>query len=340
MVIRADDLARRLDGRVRGDATVELTGVAALHRAGPHDLSFVANAKYLPDLGATRAGAVLLTESGARQFSGTAIIVRDPHTAFAHAATWLRPPTAPVPGIHPSAIVNPTARIASSACIGPGAVIEANADIGEDAVIGPGCHIGAGTRIARGTCIGTHAVILQGCTLGARCIVHPGAVIGADGFGYAREGQGWTKVPQLGGVVIGDDVEIGANTTIDRGALDDTVIGNGVKIDNLVQVAHNVRIGDNTAIAGCVGIAGSAVIGQRCAIGGQAGITGHIEVADDVTILACSLVTTSIHRAGVYSSSLKAEPVEKWRRNAARVHHLDEIAKRVKALEEKFQKSS
>jgi UDP-3-O-[3-hydroxymyristoyl] glucosamine N-acyltransferase len=340
MGIRVADLARRLDGHVHGDASVELTGVATLERAGHHDLSFVANPKYLSGLRNTVAGAVLLTESAAAQYSGTSIVVRDPHAAFARAATWLHPPAPVEAGVHATAVVHPAARIARSAHIGPRAVIDAGADIAEDVVLGAGCHVGAHTRIGHATRVGANAVITHGCSLGCRCVVHPGAVIGADGFGYARDAERWTKVPQLGGVVIGDDVEIGANTTIDRGALNDTVIGNGVKIDNLVQVAHNVRIGDNTAIAGCVGIAGSTVIGQRCAIGGQAGVVGHLNIADDVTITAGSLVTASIERPGVYSSSLKAEPVEKWRRNAARLHHLDDIVRRLKLLEENSKKSS
>jgi UDP-3-O-[3-hydroxymyristoyl] glucosamine N-acyltransferase len=210
----------------------------------------------------------------------------------------------------------------------------------DDAYIGPGCLVEPRVTVgARSRLVG-HVVIGDRCTVGADCLLHPGVVIGSDGFGFAKDGEQWQKVPQLGRVIIGNNVEVGANTTIDRGALDDTLIGNGVKLDNQIQIAHNVHLGDNTAIAAFVGIAGSTRIGKRCTIGGQAGITGHLEIADDVHITAGSLVTSSIRQAGAYSSSLKAEPAEKWRRNAARLHHLDEMSQRLKTLEEKWQQHS
>jgi UDP-3-O-[3-hydroxymyristoyl] glucosamine N-acyltransferase len=340
MGITVDELARRLNGRVRGDGGRALTGVAPPERAGPQDLAFVADAKFLAGLSATRAGAVLLRAPDAAAFSGTAVVVADPHLAFAHAAAWLCPP-APVPtGVHATAVVDASARIAPGASVAARAVIGAGVVVGDAARVGEGVYLGADVQVGAGTRIGPNAVIGTECVLGRHCIVHPGAVIGADGFGYVRDGERWIKVPQLGRVLIGDEVEIGANSTIDRGALNDTVIGNGVKIDNLVQVAHNVRIGDNTAIAGCVGIAGSTVIGRRCAIGGQAGIVGHLEIADDVSITAGSLVTGSITRAGTYSSSLKAEAVGKWRRISARLHRLDDMAQQLKQLEEKISRLS
>jgi UDP-3-O-[3-hydroxymyristoyl] glucosamine N-acyltransferase len=334
------ELAKRLDARVRGDAARVINGVAALDQAGPQDLVYVTDKKYLKQLAETRAGAAVLTEADAAQYPGSALIVANPHLAFARAAEMLYPPATVTPGVHPLATVSERAHVAESASVGPQAVIEPGAVIGAGAVIGPGCHVAAEARIGERTRLMAHVVIGPVCVVGCDCLIAPGVVIGADGFGYAQDGARWIKVPQLGRVVIGDAVEIGANSTVDRGALHDTVIGNGVKIDNLVQIAHNVRIGENTVIAGCVGIAGSAVIGKRCAIGGQAGVLGHLEIADDVQITAGSLVTNSIHQAGMYSSSLKAEAVEKWRRNAARLHHLDEMAQRLKQLEEKIDRLS
>lgn len=340
MGITVDELARRLNGRVRGDGSRVLSGVAALERAGLQDLAFVSAARFLADVASTGAGAVLMREADAAAFAGTAIVVPDPHLAFARAAAWLCPRAPVAAGIDASAVVDSTAHVARSAAVAARAVVSAGVVVEEGASVGEGVYLGPDSRIGVGTRIGPNAVIGAACVLGRDCIVHPGVVIGADGFGYARDGERWAKVPQLGRVLIGDEVEIGANSTVDRGALDDTVIGNGVKIDNLVQVAHNVRIGDNTAIAGCVGIAGSTVIGRRCAIGGQAGIVGHLEIADDVTITAGSLVTGSITSAGMYSSSLKAEAVGKWRRISARLHRLDDMAQHLKQLEEKLARLS
>ena len=283
----------------------------------------------------TAAGAVILTESDASRYTGTSLIVDDPHLCFARAAQWLHPLPVFRPGTHPTAVIGPASRIATTAWIGPYSVVEDGVEIGEGAYVGPGCFIGNHVTIGARPRLVAHVTIGDRCAIGEDCLLHSGAVIGSDGFGYARDGEQWQKVPQLGRVVMGNSVEIGANTTIDRGALNDTVIGSGVKLDNQIQIAHNVHIGDNTAIAACVGIAGSTRIGKRCTIGGQAGITGHLEIADDVHITAGSLVTSSIKQAGASSSSLKAEPAEKWRRNAARLHHLDEMARRLSKLEEK-----
>jgi UDP-3-O-[3-hydroxymyristoyl] glucosamine N-acyltransferase len=271
---------------------------------------------------------------------GPALIVENPHLCFARVAQLLHPSPAFKPGAHASAVISSSARIAKSAWVGPHSVVEDGAEIMDDAYIGPGCLLGSRATVgARSRLVG-HVVIGDQCVVGADCLLHPGAVIGSDGFGFAKDGEQWQKVPQLGRVIVGNSVEVGANTTIDRGALDDTLIGNGVKLDNQIQIAHNVHLGDNTAIAAFVGIAGSTRIGKRCTIGGQAGITGHLEIADDVHITAGSLVTSSIRQAGAYSSSLKAEPAEKWRRNAARLHHLDEMSQRLKTLEEKWQQHS
>lgn len=340
MAVTLAQLAQRFQGKVRGNPDVAIEGVATLESAGPRDIAYVSDRKYRVLLAKTNAGAVILTETDASQFAGSALIVDNPHLCFARVAELLYPLPTFKPGTHVTAVVASTARVAKTAWIGPLAVVESNAVIEEGAYIGPGCFIGADVSIAARTRLTAHVVIGARCILGEDCLVHPGVVIGSDGFGYAQDSERWQKVPQLGRVIIGDKVEIGANTTIDRGALNDTVIGDGVKLDNQIQIAHNVRIGDNTAIAACVGIAGSTVIGRRCTLGGQVGITGHLEIADDVHITAGSLVTSSISRSGIYSSSLKAEPVEKWRRNAARVHHLDELARRLEKLEDKLQQLS
>jgi UDP-3-O-[3-hydroxymyristoyl] glucosamine N-acyltransferase len=254
------------------------------------------------------------------------IVTADPYVYFARVAQLFSPPEASPAGVHPAAVVAPA--VPASASIGPGTTIDAGARIGENVVIGDGSRLYANVSIY-------HA-----CVIGRNCIVHSGAVIGADGFGFARERDGrWIKIPQTGRVVIGDDVEVGANTTIDRGALDDTVIGNGVKLDNQIQIAHNVRIGDHTAIAGCVGIAGSTTIGARCMIGGQAGIIGHLSITDDVVVSAGTLVTKSIRRPGVYTGNLPVQTHPDWVKNFAHLRHLDDMAARIRALEQGLPKA-
>ena len=340
MAVTLAELARRFQGRVRGNPELVIERVAPLESAGPQDIAYLSDKKYLPELANTAAGVVILSESDASGYGGCVLIVTDPHLCFARIAQWLHPYPVFKPGVHTTAVINSDSRIAKTAWIGPHSVVEDGVEIGDDAYVGPGCFIGNHVTIgARSRLVG-HVSIGDRCSIGEDCLLHPGAVIGSDGFGYARDGEQWQKVPQLGRVIIGSNVEIGANTTIDRGALNDTVIGNGVKLDNQIQIAHNVHIGDNTAIAACVGIAGSTRIGKRCTLGGQAGITGHLDIADDVHISAGSLVTSSIKQAGAYSSSLKAEPAEKWRRNAARLHHLDEMARRLTKLEEKLPQQS
>ncbi len=340
MIVTLAELAQRFRGKVRGNPDVLIERAAALETAGPRDIAYVSERKYATRLSDTSAGAVILTEADAQHYGGTALIVDDPHLCFARVASLLHASPAFAPGVHATAVVAPTARVAKTAWVGAHAVVGNNAVLGEGVHVGPGCFIGADAVIGARTRLTAHVTIKDRCIVGENCLFHAGAVIGSDGFGYARDGERWQKVPQLGRVVVGNDVEVGANTTIDRGALNDTVIADGVKLDNLIQIAHNVRIGENTAIAACVGIAGSTVIGKRCTIGGQAGIIGHLEIADDVHITAASLVTSSITQSGVYSASLKAEPAEKWRRNAARLHQLDEMARRLGKLEDKLQQLS
>jgi len=338
MAVTLAELAQRFQMQLRGDGAIAISGVAALEVAEPGDLAYVSNPAYRKYLSSTRAGALVLNAEDAGLYTGNALIAANPQLCFARIAALLNPSPAVHPGRHPSAIVDTAARVAANAWIGPQVVIEGGAVIEDNAFIGPGCVVGQGATIGADTRLISTVTVTHACRIGRRCIVHPGAVIGSDGFGYAKDGERWVKVPQLGRVVVGDDVEIGANTTIDRGALGDTVIGNGVKLDNLVQIAHNVQIGEHTAMAGCVGVAGSAVIGKRCAIGGQVGIAGHLQIADDVTVMGTSLVGGSLTRPGVYSSSMPAEAAEQWRKNAARFRHLDEMARRLKELERKIER--
>ncbi|ANQ85091.1 UDP-3-O-(3-hydroxymyristoyl)glucosamine N-acyltransferase [Azoarcus olearius] len=333
-MFRLDELAARLGGDVVGDPATTVRRVATLEQAGEGDLSFLANPKYVGRLKSSHASAIIVADS-ARSLLGekAGIVTRDPYLYFARVAQLFNPPEAVAPGVHPLADV--AVAVPASVSVAAGASIGAGVELGEDVVIGAGSSIGAGVRIGAGTRLAPRVVIYPGCVIGANCLIHAGAVIGSDGFGFAREKSGaWVKIPQVGRVVIGDDVEIGANTTIDRGALDDTVIGNGVKIDNQIQIGHNVRIGDYTAIAGCVGIAGSTQIGARCMIGGQAGIIGHLTIADDVVISAGTLVTKSIHKPGVYTANLPVQPHADWVKNFAHLRHLDSLAARIRALEQ------
>jgi len=334
MAVTLADLARRFHGHVRGDGAREIAGVAALDKAGPRQIAYLADKKYRPLLARTAAGAVILRADDADSFAGAALVVDNPQLCFAHVAALLHPPAAAVPGAHLLAAVDARARVAASAWIGAHAVIETGASVGDGAYIGPGCYVGRDAAIGARTRLVARVVVAERCRIGDDCVLHPGAVVGADGFGYAKDGERWVKVPQLGDVVVGNDVEIGANTTIDRGALGDTVIEDGVKLDNLIQIAHNVRIGAHTVVAACTGVAGSAVIGRRCAIGGQVGINGHIQICDDVQIAATSLVMSSITEPGTYSSSIRAQPLDEWRRNSVRINQLDDMARRLRSLEQ------
>jgi UDP-3-O-[3-hydroxymyristoyl] glucosamine N-acyltransferase len=337
MVITLGVLADSLGAELRGDPDATITSVASLEHAAEGSLSFLANTRYRKHLHATRATAVILQGKFADEAPGAVLVVANPYAAYARAASLLgpRPPTPQ--GAHPSAVTGARCRIDDSAWIGPNCVLEDGVAIGAGTRLGAGCFVGRDSRIAAGGVIHPNAVIGQDVTIGERVMIHSGAVIGSDGFGLARDEGQWFKVPQLGGVTIGNDVEIGANTTIDRGALDNTVLEDGVKLDNQIQVAHNVHIGEHTVIAGCVGISGSARIGSRCMIGGGVGIVGHLEIADDVTVTGMTMVTQSITRPGVYSSGLPAQENMAWNRNTVRLRQLDELARRLQALERKLQ---
>ena len=332
--LRLGDIVARLGGELIGDASVRLRQVATLEGAEPDTITFLANERYLEKLKKTRAGAVIVGES-LRGFLATPhIVATNPYAYFARVSALFNPGAAPGAGKHPDAIVHPGARIGDRVHVGALAVIEDGAVIGAGASIGAGCYIGAGSAVGEDSLLHPNVTIYRECTLGKRAIVHAGVVIGADGFGIAMDEGQWVKVPQIGRVQIGDDVEIGANTTIDRGAIDDTIIEDGVKIDNLVQVAHNVRIGSGTAIAACVGIAGSSRIGRYCRLGGAAGIAGHLNIADNVEISAHTLVMKSITEPGTYTGVYPVEPNREWRRNAAGLRNLADLAIRVRYLEQ------
>jgi UDP-3-O-[3-hydroxymyristoyl] glucosamine N-acyltransferase len=329
------ELAGQFGLEWKGNGNRIIAGVATLAGAGPDQLSFLSNGKYTAQLAATAAGVVVLREENLADCPTAALLASDPYVAYARiAALFEHVPTAP-PGIHPSAVIAASAQVSSSASIGPCCVIESDAVIGDGVVLGPHCIVGERCTVGAQSRLVARVTLVIRTTLGKRVLVHPGAVIGSDGFGNAfdHEHGCWVKLPQLGGVRIGDDCEIGANTTIDRGALDDTVLEEDVRLDNQIQIAHNVHVGAHTAMAGCAAVAGSARIGRYCMIGGNAGVLGHLELADRVTITAKSLVTHSIREAGEYSSGVPLQENRLWRKNAARFKHLDEYARRLSALE-------
>jgi UDP-3-O-[3-hydroxymyristoyl] glucosamine N-acyltransferase len=323
MPVRLRDLAQHLGAELHGDGEGLILRVATLDSAGPGDVSFLFNRRYRRFLQVTGASAVILGRADLADCPVAALVTDNPYLGYARAAALLYPGPPVVPGAHATAQVAVGAEVDVGASLGPYAVVGAGATIAAGADIGPFCVIGPGVRIGEHTRLVARVTVMAEATLGRRCLVHPGAVIGADGFGLARERGVWIKIPQIGSVQIGDDVEIGANTTIDRGALKDTVIEDGVKLDNQIQIGHNVRIGAHTAIAGCVGIAGSTRIGKRCTIGGGAGFTGHIEVCDDVVIGGASSVTKSIRRPGTYTAVWPAKEAMEWRRSVGRFNRLE-----------------
>jgi UDP-3-O-[3-hydroxymyristoyl] glucosamine N-acyltransferase len=328
-------LAQHVAGSVKGDDEFEIESVGTLQNAHSNQVTFLANAKYKRYLASTLAGAVIVDEQFADLVTGNAIIVDNSYVAYAKIATLLYPSSVINAGIHASACIDGSAIIHPTASIGANVVIERDTLIGENVVIGPGCIIKNGSKIDSMTTLVANVTLCDHVAIGKRCKVHPGVVIGADGFGIANDNGQWIKIPQVGHVIIGDDVEIGANTTIDRGAIEDTVIGNGVKLDNQIQVGHNTIIGDNTVIAGCVGIAGSTTIGKNCAIGGGAGLGGHLEIADGVQITGMTMVTKSILSPGIYSSGIPAEPTQQWHKNVVRYRQLEQLNERVKKIENK-----
>lgn len=328
------DIAARLGGQVLGDGSVLIEQVATLEQAQAQHISFLTNRKYQSQLASTQAGALILGRADADTSNLPRIIADNPYAYFARVSALLNPLPQPPVGIHPAAHVSDAATVHPTVSIAATAVVEAGAVIGAHSVIGAGCYIGANVVIGENVLLYPRVVVYHDCVIGDRLIAHAGAVIGSDGFGIAPDAGRWLKIPQIGRVVIGDDVEIGANTTIDRGALDDTVIEEGVKLDNLIQIAHNVRIGAHTAMAASSAVAGSTSIGQHCRIGGCVGIVGHLQIADHVEIAAFTLVSKSIKKSDAYAGVFPFSTNDEWRKNAVHIRHLDDLAKKIKALEQ------
>ena len=333
MITTIGQLGADLGLEIRGESATRLTGVATLGNASSGQLTFLANPKYSQHLATTTAAAVILREDMADACPVTALLSPDPYADYARAAGRFDSSRQFEPGIHATSSIATGVRLGTGVYVGAQAVIASGCEIGDNCHIGAGSVIGPSCIIGKGSFLAARVTLCRAVVLGQRVIIHPGAVIGADGFGIAMTTEGWIKVPQLGGVRIGDDCEIGANTTIDRGALEDTVLENDVRLDNLVQIAHNVHIGAHTAMAGCAAAAGSARIGRNCLIGGGAGILGHLEVADHVTLTARTLVTHSIKQAGEYSSGTPMQEKREWRKNTVRLRQLDALARRVSRLE-------
>ncbi|MCZ8251585.1 MAG: UDP-3-O-(3-hydroxymyristoyl)glucosamine N-acyltransferase [Hylemonella sp.] len=323
--MRLGSIIEQLGGELRGDPELEIHALAPLESAHAHALSFLSNPKYQQQLATTQAGCVIVAPAlrEAAQARGACIVADNPYLYFARVTQlWQRARPRPAgPRVHPSAVVDAEAQVDPSAQIGPLCVVE------------------RGAKIGAGTVLKSRVTVGEDCVIGARCIVHPGVVIGADGFGFAKDGERWEKIEQLGAVRIGDDVEIGANTCIDRGALHDTVIEDGVKLDNLIQIGHNVRIGRNTAMAGCVGVAGSATIGANCTIGGSAGVLGHLTIADNVHVSSFSLVTRSLTKPGHYTGFYPLDDNAAWEKNAATLKQLSTLRERLRGLEKEFKES-
>ncbi|WP_367299837.1 UDP-3-O-(3-hydroxymyristoyl)glucosamine N-acyltransferase [Hafnia alvei] len=333
--IRLADLAQQLNAELHGDGDIVITGVASMHSAKSQQITFLSNSRYREQLAACNASAVVLTEADLPFCTSAALVVRNPYLTYALMAQIMDTTPAPAKDIAPSAVIDATAQLGSNVSVGANAVIEEGVVLGDNVIIGAGCFVGKFTKIGSGTRLWANVSVYHQIEIGEKCLIQSGTVIGADGFGYANDRGNWIKIPQLGTVRIGDRVEIGACTTIDRGALDDTIIGNGVIIDNQCQIAHNVMIGDNTAVAGGVIMAGSLKIGRYCQIGGASVINGHMEICDKAVVTGMGMVMRPITEPGIYSSGIPLQPNKAWRKTAALVMNIDEINKRLKAVEKK-----
>ncbi|MFP3922241.1 UDP-3-O-(3-hydroxymyristoyl)glucosamine N-acyltransferase [Pseudomonas sp. W5-36] len=331
--ITLGQLAEFLGATLRGPADKQITGLATLQEAGPDQVSFLANPQYRKFLATTQAAAVLLKPADAEGYAADALLVPDPYLAYARISHLFDPKPKAAVGVHPTAVVAAGAFVDPAASVGAYAVIESGARIAAGVTIGAQCFIGARSVIGEGGWLAPRVTLYHDVRIGQRVVIQSGAVLGGEGFGFANEKGVWQKIAQIGGVTIGDDVEIGVNTAIDRGAMDDTRIGNGVKLDNQIQIAHNVQIGDHTAMAACVGISGSAKIGKHCMLAGGVGLVGHIEICDGVFVTGMTMVTRSITEPGSYSSGTAMQPAAEWRKSAARMRHLDDMARRLQHLE-------
>ena len=339
MQVSLADIAAVLGGELHGDPARKVSRIGALHSATDDAITFLSNARYAAQLAVSQAGCVIVAPAmrEAALARGATIVSDDPYLYFARLTQWwaaaMRPATEP--GVHRSACVEPGAIVHAGASVGAFAHVAAGARIADGVVIGAHGAIGVGAQLGEGTRLAAHVTVGDACRIGARGIVHSGVVIGADGFGFAPSAGRWHKIEQLGAVLIGDDVEIGANSCIDRGALEDTVLENGVKLDNLVQIGHNVRVGAHSAFAGCVGVAGSATIGRHCTAGGGAIILGHLKIVDHVHITAATVVSRSILQPGQYSGAFPFDDNASWEKNAATLRRLHALRERVQALEKK-----
>lgn len=329
-------LAEMTGSTLRGDPNVEITGVGTILSAKEGEITFLSDAKFRSMLATSHAAAIILTEELSEACQTNALICKDPKLTFARIVEKLYPNKMVQTGCHPSAVIGENSDIHPSSHIGPFCVIGDRVKIGANVVLQAGCTVGDDSVIEEGSVLYPRVTVYQSCYIGKNCTIHSGVIIGADGFGYAKNKAEWVRVPQVGAVKIGDRVEIGANTTIDRGAIEDTVIGNDVILDNLIQIGHNVKIGDSTAIAACVGIAGSTTIGKHCMVGGGTRFNGHIQIADYVQIVGCTNVAHSITKPGGYGSAITAMDIVQWKKNLFRFHRLDQLADRVKELEKKL----
>ena len=337
MAISLGELAEQFDCELIGDPDVQVERLGSLVDAGPDALSFLASDAFREQLPSTKAAAVILKADDASNCPVAAFVSEDPYATYARMAGAVCPPPAYEPGIHKTAVVAESATVSSSAHVAANAVVEEDVEIGDNVYIGPGAVIGPGCRIGRDSRVFANATLLRDVVVGERCILQPACVIGSDGFGNAMTPDGWVKVPQVGGVRIGNDVEIGSGCTIDCGAVGDTVIGNGVRMDNQVHIAHNVKVGDHTAMAACVGISGSVTIGKRCMFAGMSGAAGHLEICDDVIVLGKAVITKTIKKPGAYAGLFPAEDVRTWNRRVASLRRLDKLQSRVSELENKDQ---
>lgn len=337
MSIKLHDLAKRLGATLIGDGDVNVSSCAPLVTANEDNLSFIYNKKYLGDLKQSKAGVVILPESFVEHCSTNALVVDNAYLSYAKAATLLHEEVVTAQ-IHASAVIDPSAKIEKGCSIAPNVVIGKNVEIGKGAIIGPNCVIGDHVKAGENLKLVSNVNVCRETEMGNNVTIHPGAVIGGDGFGYAPKPnkEGWQKIPQIGHVVIGNDVDIGSNTTIDCGALENTIIENGVKIDNQVQIAHNVQIGEHTAIAACTGIAGSTKIGKHCTLAGGVGLVGHITIADHVHLTGMTMVTHSITKPGAYSSGTAFQENKDWLKNAVRFKQLDRMSKQLSQLKKRI----
>ncbi len=333
ITIKLGQLAEFLGATLRGDKDIEITGLATLQEAGPGQVSFLANPKYRKLLVDTQAAAVLLKPADADGYTGNALVVPDTYLAYARISHFFDPKPKSSAGVHPTAVIAADALIDPAVSIGAFAVIESGVRIAAGVTIGAHCFIGARCEIGEDGWLAPRVTLYHDVRIGKRVVIQSGAVLGGEGFGFAKDKGIYHKVAQIGGVTLGDDVEVGVNTAIDRGALADTRIGNGVKLDNQIQIAHNVQVGDHTAMAACVGISGSTKIGKHCMLAGGVGLVGHIDICDGVYITGMTMVTHSITEPGSYSSGTAMQPADEWRKSAARLRKIDDMARRLQKLE-------